>query len=99
MFSWTTKQAYEIFGKNYFPTEPGSDNVLMETWEVWTTKNNYRSLWRVTTYESGWMDWWPSNVSHLYVFALVQVLFLTMVLCVSFVLPYKSPTTEVLCEG
>ena len=99
MFSWTTKQAYEIFGMNYFPPEPTADNVLMETWEVWTTKNNYRSLWRVTTYESGWMDWWLSNVSTLYAFALVQVLFSTMALWLTFVLPYKSPTTEVSCEG
>ena len=99
MLSWTTKQAYEIFGMNYFPPEPTADNVLMETWEVWTTKNNYRSLWRVTTYESGWMDWWLSNVSTLYAFALVQVLFSTMALWLSFVLLHRSQTIEVSCEN
>ena len=86
MLSLFIKQAYEIFGMNYFPPEPTADNVLMETWEVWTTKNNYRSLWRVTTYESGWMDWWLSNVSTLYAFALVQVPYSTMALWLSFVL-------------
>ena len=99
MLSWTTQQAYEIFGMNYFPPEPTADNVLMETWEVWTTKNNYRSLWRVTTYESGWMDWWLSNVSTLYAFALVQVLFSTMALWLSFVLLYRSQTIEGSCEN
>jgi len=68
MLSFSAKEAYEIFGMNHFPPEPTADNVLMETWEVWTTKN-YRSLWRVTTYESGWMDWWLSNVCNLYAFA------------------------------
>ena len=99
MLSWFIKQAYEIFGTNYFPPEPTADNVLMETWEVWTTKNNYRSLWRVTTYESGWMDWWLSNVSTLYAFALVQVLFSTMALWLSFVLLHRSQTIEVSCEN
>ena len=99
MLSLFIKQAYEIFGMNYFPPEPTADNVLMETWEVWTTKNNYRSLWRVTTYESGWMDWWLSNVSTLYAFALVQVLFSTMALWLSFVLLHRSQTTEVSCEN
>ena len=99
MLSLFIKQAYEIFGMNYFPPEPTADNVLMETWEVWTTKNNYRSLWRVTTYESGWMDWWLSNVSTLYAFALVQVLFSTMALWLSFVLLHRSQTIEVSCEN
>ena len=62
-------------------------------------KNNYRSLWRVTTYESGWMDWWLSNVSTLYAFALVQVLFSTMALWLSFVLLHRSQTIEVSCEN
>ena len=99
MLSLFIKQAYEIFGMNYFPPEPTADNVLMETWEVWTTKNNYRSLWRVTTYESGWMDWWLSNVSTLYAFALVQVLFSTMALWLSFVLLHRSQAIEVSCEN
>ena len=99
MLSLFIKQAYEIFGMNYFPPEPTADNVLMETWEVWTTKNNYRSLWRVTTYESGWMDWWLSNVSTLYAFALVQVLFSTMALWLIFVLLHRSQTIEVSCEN
>ena len=60
---------------NYFPPEPTADNVLMETWEVWTTKNNYRSLWRVTTYESGWMDWWLSSVCALYALHLFKYYF------------------------
>jgi len=99
MLSLTTQQAYEIFGMNYFPPGPTAGNVLMETWEVWTTKKNYRSLWRVTTYENGWMDWWLSNVSTLYAFALVQVLFSTMALWLSFVLLYRSQTIEVSCEN
>ena len=89
MLSFSIKHAYDIFGMNYFPPEPTADNVLMETWEVWTTRH-YRSLWRVTTYESGWMDWWLSNVGNLYAFAVVQVPYSTMVLWLSFVFPNLS---------
>ena len=97
MLSFSIKHAYDIFGMNYFPPEPTADNVLMETWEVWTTRH-YRSLWRVTTYESGWMDWWLSNVGNLYAFAVVQVPYSTMVLWLSFVFPNLSNNWGVMWE-
>ena len=31
-------------------------NWKTERWVVWT-KHGRRTLWRVITYESGWMDW------------------------------------------
>ena len=66
-WSWSnwnnTKAAFEVFGMDYVPTQPDPDNVLLESWEVWT-KFGYRSLWRVKHYQSGWMDWCLTNVGH-----------------------------------
>lgn len=63
MLNFNTKAAFEVFGMDYVPTQPDPDNVLMESWEVWT-KFGHRSLWRVKHYQSGWMDWCLTNVGH-----------------------------------
>ena len=36
-------------------------NWQTERWVVWTDRKGYRTLWRVITYQSGWMDWFLAS--------------------------------------
>ena len=77
MLAFDMKSAHDTLGLDQIqpgPAEPNVGHVMKETWEVWT-KFGYRSLWRVTHYASGWMDWWLSNVSHLFTFGCLSTIY------------------------